>query len=178
MYSCSSACGHSFMEVCVLVHVCTCMFVHTWKPALNWSLHFCLIYLFAYLLYSRIVSSFFRKRFILRVWVFCLYEWIYVCAPQVCSALGGQKRALDPLELELRDELPTVCWGSKLWSSLASKDFLSNELSPQPRALLSLFVYTMVTHSLPVCILRGIFSGYGDIFSTERPTSEPSVIPT
>lgn len=41
---------------------------------------------------------FFFFFFILRVWVsVCLY----VCAPHVCGAQGGQKRASDPLELEL-----------------------------------------------------------------------------
>lgn len=33
------------------------------------------------------------------------------CAPHACGAIRGQKRALDPLELELdRCELPCLCW--------------------------------------------------------------------
>lgn len=45
---------------------------------------------------------------------FCVYgrfACMCVCATHVCSACGGQKRALDPLELELGGcKLSCVCW--------------------------------------------------------------------
>lgn len=52
---------------------------------------------------------------------FCVYEsfvCIYVKVPHVCSACGGQKRALHPLHLELR-WLWATRWvlGTELWLS-------------------------------------------------------------
>lgn len=40
------------------------------------------------------------------MWVFCV---LYVCALCMCSAHGGQKRAMEPLELVLQ-MLPYGCW--------------------------------------------------------------------
>lgn len=62
----------------------SCMDVLQWQTALESSI--CLIFKFIIILFSCIG-------------VFCLY--VCLCTICVSSALRGQKRALDPLELEL-----------------------------------------------------------------------------
>lgn len=94
------ACMHKCVCVCVRIHV------HTWKSEVN--LRYCRHQPF---------SFFFTLNFILCAWALCLHVCLCtLCMPNVHR---GQKRLLNPLELELTDgcQLSCGCW----------------ELNPNPR---------------------------------------------
>lgn len=55
--------------------------------------------------------------FIFLLYVYMCFTGMYVLVPCVCSALGSQKRALYPLELELQRVVsgpPCGCWEPNL----------------------------------------------------------------
>lgn len=58
---------------------------------------------------------------------FCVYECMYICmyVHHVCGALGGHKRVLGPLELELQVVMSCLMWVSEPRSSTRTENTLN-----------------------------------------------------
>jgi hypothetical protein len=69
---------------------------------------------------------------------------VYVSASCACSAHGGQKRASDPLKLELQIIVSGRCWETNLGPLEEQQVFLTTELFLQPPSVIfNMFCYPL-----------------------------------
>ena len=82
---------------------------------------------------------------------------MYLCAPHACSACGGQRRVLDPLELDLQPGVP--CYeglGTEFWPSARAAIASSLTASSRPHQISSAvqFLTFNLHHAWQVPLLK------------------------